>query len=106
MKKTFASLLLLNSIQLFSQEMITPFENTKRLQTTTYFDCIDYYKKLDAAFGTISIKIFGNTNAGCIWLCTAKTALLTRNSGINKTKWYYSLITAYIPANQMVLTLP
>lgn len=84
MKKIVSFLLLLQSIQLFPQEMITAFEKSKRLQTATYFDCIDYYKKLDAAFGSISIKTFGNTDAGY----PLQVVLFSTDKTFDPQKWH------------------
>lgn len=64
MKKLVIFLFFLQSIQLFSQDLTTAFEKSKRLNTVKYFDCIDYYKKLASIFPTISIRPFGTTDAG------------------------------------------
>lgn len=45
-------------------DYITPFEKGNGNQTTTYEQCIAFYKKLAADFSTISIEEVGNTDAG------------------------------------------
>jgi hypothetical protein len=47
-----------------SQSMITPFEKSKGIQTTTYFECIKYYTTLDKLYNSIQIKNFDTTDAG------------------------------------------
>ena len=43
---------------------LTPFEKSKGLQTTTYFECINFYKKLDQLSTRLSIKTMGISDAG------------------------------------------
>ncbi|MEP6514007.1 MAG: M14 family metallopeptidase [Parafilimonas sp.] len=47
-----------------AQKFITPFEKSDGIETATYFECIDYYKKLDAAFSSIKIITGDTTDAG------------------------------------------
>lgn len=42
----------------------TPFERSKGLQSTTYFECIDFYKKLDQLSPRLSIRTMGISDAG------------------------------------------
>ena len=30
-------------VSTFSQQLLTPFEKTKGMESATYFECIDYY---------------------------------------------------------------
>lgn len=43
---------------------LTRFEKTDGKQTATYFEVIDWYKKMDAASPLVSMKTMGNTDAG------------------------------------------
>ena len=52
------------SNHIFSQKLLTPYEASKYLETTTYANCINFYKKLGKLSGNIQIKTFGNTDAG------------------------------------------
>jgi hypothetical protein len=56
--------ILISSILTQAQSPLTPFEKSAGKQTSTYFEAIDYYQKLSKKFSTISIKTFGNTDAG------------------------------------------
>lgn len=46
------------------QNWTTTFENGNGNQSVTYEDCIAFYKKLDAAFETITLQEMGNTDSG------------------------------------------
>ncbi|MEY2701998.1 MAG: hypothetical protein RLY43_631, partial [Bacteroidota bacterium] len=46
------------------QNWNTTFENGNGNQSVTYEDCIAFYKKLDAAFETITLQEMGNTDSG------------------------------------------
>jgi hypothetical protein len=61
----FASfaILLLNAT-LFSQPFTTRFEQSKGTQTPTYFEIIDWWKKIDAASPHIQMQTMGMTDAG------------------------------------------
>lgn len=63
MKLTFASLLLI-SISTFSQNIKTPYEKGNGNQSTTYEECISYYKNLDSQFETIKMQEMGLTDSG------------------------------------------
>ena len=43
---------------------LTPFERSGGRQTTTYFECIDFYKKLDQLSPRLSIRTMGISDAG------------------------------------------
>jgi hypothetical protein len=49
---------------LHAQNLVTPFEKSREKQTATYFECIDYYHKLAARFGTVKLLSFDTTDAG------------------------------------------
>ncbi len=60
-------ILLLVSYSLFSQKneaFKTPYEIGNKNQTTTYFDCIDFYQKLESNFATIKMIEKGKTDSG------------------------------------------
>jgi hypothetical protein len=48
----------------FSQDLKTPYEKGNGNQSTTYDECIAYYKNLDAQFETISMREMGLTDSG------------------------------------------
>lgn len=48
----------------FSQDLKTPYEKGNGNQSTTYDECIAYYKNLDAQFETILMKEMGLTDSG------------------------------------------
>lgn len=60
--KRIAIFLLIPSF-VFSQELITPFEKNKN-NTTTYDECIDFYRNLDEKFTTIKMYEAGETDIG------------------------------------------
>lgn len=47
-----------------SQSLTTVFEKSSGTESADYYSCIDFYKKLDAAFSTVQLKTFGHTDAG------------------------------------------
>lgn len=61
--KKILFLLLISSLT-FSQDLKTPYEEGNGNQSTTYDECIAYYKNLDAQFETISIKEMSLTDSG------------------------------------------
>ncbi|WP_430400886.1 M14 family zinc carboxypeptidase [Flavobacterium sp.] len=61
--KKLLFLLLISSLT-FSQDLKTPYEKGNSNQSTTYDECIAYYKNLDAQFETISMKEMGLTDSG------------------------------------------
>src|SRR5687767_1743717 len=48
----------------FPVAQITPFEKSNGQETATYFEVIDFYKKLDRAHGKVLMKEMGPTDAG------------------------------------------
>lgn len=64
MRKIFLLLLLTVSTTLFSQHIITTFEQSKGAQTPTYFEIIDWWQKLDAKSGKVKMLTMGMTDAG------------------------------------------
>ncbi len=64
MKKILLLLQVFLTTTLFAQKWQTVFEKTAGKETVTYEQCIRYYKELDAAFPSITIKEFGATDAG------------------------------------------
>ena len=64
MKKILLLLQVFLTTALFAQKWQTVFEKTAGKETVTYEQCIQYYKELDAAFSSITIKEFGATDAG------------------------------------------
>lgn len=56
--------ILLNQLAFSQQQFQTPFENGNGNQTTTYEECIDFYKNLDLNFETIAVQEMGKTDSG------------------------------------------
>ncbi|MGN6616725.1 MAG: M14 family metallopeptidase [Ilyomonas sp.] len=67
MKKVISlALLLIFSSFSRAQKFDTPFENSGGKQTTTYFSCIDYYKRLASAYPSIRMFSFDTTDQGYV----------------------------------------
>lgn len=65
MRKLFTSFLLLLVIHhCFSQTITTKFEQSNGTQTPTYFEIIDWWKKLDEKSGKVKMLTMGMTDAG------------------------------------------
>src|SRR5205814_9035496 len=64
MRQLFFAALLLSYQIVFCQAMTTKFEQTNGTQTPTYFEIIDWWKKLDAQSGFIKVFTMGMTDAG------------------------------------------
>jgi hypothetical protein len=64
MKKLLCCALLITFSVVHAQKFTTAFEKSAGKETATYFDCIEFYKQLDAAFPTISMKTGDTTDAG------------------------------------------
>lgn len=62
LKKFFTSLIALASFTTYAQQ--TPFEKSGGKETATYFEAIDWYKKLDAKSTLVNVKTMGPTDAG------------------------------------------
>ncbi len=83
MKVNFIIFLLIYSIHLSAQKFVTPFEKSNGTQTTTYFDCIKYYKQLAASFPSIRIKNFDTTDAGY----PLQLILFCADKNFNSSQW-------------------
>lgn len=64
MKKVLLLLAEFSITLLHAQNFITPFEKSNGKETTTYAQCITYYKALQLKYPSIIIKTFGQTDAG------------------------------------------
>jgi hypothetical protein len=64
MQKILPLLGLLLGLVSEAQNRITPFEQSQGLQTTTYFQCIDFYTHLAKTSQKMSIKQMGMSDAG------------------------------------------
>ena len=64
MRILFTLLSILSIHLLYAQSFPTRFETTKGKQTATYFEAIDWWKKIDAASPIISMQEMGPTDAG------------------------------------------
>jgi len=62
MKKTFLGFLILSG--LYADAQISSFEKSGGKETATYFEAIDWYKKLEKKSTVIRIKTMGETDAG------------------------------------------
>ena len=82
MRKILLPLLLISCFHAHAQ--ITPFEKSKGAQTATYFEAVDYYKKLASSFSTISIKTFGVTDAGY----PLHLVLFSTDKNFNPAQWH------------------
>ncbi|SKA03685.1 M14 family metallopeptidase [Sediminibacterium ginsengisoli] len=67
-----------------AQEFQTVFEKTKGEETVTYDQCITYYKKLDAAYPTVSFKTFGLTDAGY----PLQLVLFSKDKSFDPQQWH------------------
>ncbi|MBC7586922.1 MAG: hypothetical protein H7178_01075, partial [Chitinophagaceae bacterium] len=84
MKKSLAACFVFVASLIHAQNSLTPFEKSKGSGTTTYFECIDYYKQLAAKNSTISIKIFGSTDAGY----PLHLILFSNDKNFDPIKWH------------------
>ena len=64
MKRILFALLLFPSQLIFSQTITTKFEQTNGTQTPTYYEIIDWWKKLDQQSPEIKMLTMGMTDAG------------------------------------------
>ncbi|HEY6978602.1 MAG TPA: hypothetical protein VH396_20030 [Chitinophagaceae bacterium] len=67
-----------------SQNIITPFEKSKRTQTTTYFECIKYYTTLDKLYNNVQIKNFDTTDAGY----PLQLVMFSADNKFNPVEWH------------------
>lgn len=63
MKKIILTIILFSCIHAYTQEFATPFEISQGKATTTYFQCVEFYKKLALKYNTIQVKQMGITDA-------------------------------------------
>lgn len=84
MKKSLAACFVFVASLSHAQNLLTPFEKSKKSGTTTYFECIDYYKQLAAKNSTIAIKIFGSTDAGY----PLHLILFSNDKNFDPIKWH------------------
>src|SRR5438105_3467067 len=64
MKKIFLGSVLFFNQFIFSQTMTTKFEQTHGQQTPTYYEIIDWWKKVDARSPHVKLLTMGMTDAG------------------------------------------
>lgn len=64
MRKLFSLVLLLLPAFIFGQKFITRFEQSNGTESPTYFEIIDWWKKLDAASPIVKMQAMGTTDAG------------------------------------------
>lgn len=59
-KTIFVSLLLLLTLPIYAQKLLSPYEKGNKNQSTTYAEMLDFYKKLDQQNETVKIFEIGN----------------------------------------------
>ncbi|MFN2458411.1 MAG: M14 family metallopeptidase [Chitinophagaceae bacterium] len=64
MRIIFLILFVINSLLSFSQKLITRLEQSGGTETPTYYQVIDWWKKLDAASPIVKMQAMGPTDAG------------------------------------------
>jgi hypothetical protein len=79
----FITYLLLSTEYGYTQLLLTPFEKSEGKQTTSYFDCIKYYERLDKTFKSILIKKFNTTDAGY----PLHVVLFSKNNNFDLKNW-------------------
>lgn len=62
----------------------TPFENSGGKKTATYFECIEFYKKLDKESGKISIHTMDMSDAGYPY----QLVLFSNDGQFNPQRWH------------------
>jgi hypothetical protein len=62
----------------------TPFENSGGKKTATYFECIEFYQKLDKESGKISIHPMGMSDAGYPY----QLVLFSNDGQFNPQRWH------------------
>jgi len=89
MKKiTISFLLAIYCINSYAQNMQTVFEKTNGKESATYFECIQFYKKLAANNSIISIKNFGLTDAGY----PLQLVLVSSDKSFSPTQWQQKVV--------------
>ena len=63
---------------------LTQFEKTNGTETATYFQCIEWYKKLDKKYTIMSVKEMGMTDAGI----PLHLVMITAEGGFDPKKWH------------------
>jgi hypothetical protein len=63
---------------------LTPFEASKGTASATYFEAIDFYKRMDAASSKVLVKTMGPTDAGY----PLHLVLLSADGHFDPTKWH------------------
>lgn len=84
MKKIISIIFLFSNLYAFAQEFETPFEISQGKETTTYFECINFYKKLTAKYKTIQVKRMGLTDAGY----PLHLVLVSSTNSFNVSNWH------------------
>ena len=84
MHPILAFLLSFGFLETFAQDLITPFEKSNGTQTATYFECMDYYRKLDKISSKISLAKIGTTDAG--YPC--EVALFSNDGRFDPKSWH------------------
>ncbi|WP_431211639.1 hypothetical protein ACQ86N_38445 [Puia sp. P3] len=64
MRKLIPAIFLVLPLFGMGQSVQTPFEASQGRRSATYFECIDFYKKLDLQSPQLSIKEMGISDAG------------------------------------------
>ncbi|MBS1590515.1 MAG: M14 family metallopeptidase [Bacteroidetes bacterium] len=89
MKKiTISFLLAIYCINSYAQNMQTVFEKTNGKESATYFECIQFYKKLAANNSIISIKNFDLTDAGY----PLQLVLVSSDKSFSPTQWQQKVV--------------
>ena len=83
MKVNITFLIIILAISVNGQKYITAFQKSNGLETTTYFNCINFYKNLSKQSANIQIKTFGNTDAGY----PLHLVVFSADKSFEPTKW-------------------
>lgn len=75
---------IISAIHGLSQNIITPFEKSKGIQTTTYSECIKFYTTLDKLNNNISIKNLDSTDAGY----SSQLVMFSADNKFNPVEWH------------------
>lgn len=84
----FYSIIILSALftlsTLESQSQLTPYEVSEGKKTTTYEECIDYYRAMEYKYKCIQVKEVGSTDAGE----PLHVILLSANKKFNPETWH------------------
>lgn len=81
----FIPVFIIGSLQLlFAQSFVTPFELSEKTQSATYFECIRFYKQLDAFSKSIQIKTFDTTDSGY----PLQLVMFSNDADFNPAVWH------------------